>query len=154
MIANTLSQAASLFKEHTIAYKVMASAEAAINTYLSATLAYKAGLEAGGPLGLVLGPIMAGVAIAAGLANIAKINGINFAHGGIVPGSNYSGDNVPIRANSGEMILNGTQQAKLFSMINFGSTNQARIGEVEFEIKGDRLVGVLNNYGKKINNTR
>lgn len=40
------------------------------------------------------------------------------ANGYIVPGTSYTGDKVPILANSGEMILNGQQQAGLFNFIN------------------------------------
>ena len=52
------------------AFKV---AEALITAYQMASLAYKDGLEAGGPAGLALGPIAAAVAIAAGLANVRSI---------------------------------------------------------------------------------
>ena len=41
-----------------------------------------------------------------------------FENGGIVPGSSTTGDNVPVRVNSGEMILNKSQQSKLFAMAN------------------------------------
>lgn len=74
-----------------------------------------------------------------------------FAYGGVVGGNSYNGDNVPIMANSGEMILNGGQQARLFAMAN---GNGGRGGTVEFEIKGDKLVGVLNNYNRKMTRTR
>lgn len=43
-----------------------------------------------------------------------------FATGGIVPGGSVAGDNVVVRANSGEMILNMDQQKKLFDMIARG----------------------------------
>ena len=44
----------------------------------------------------------------------------NFASGGIVGGNSIAGDNMTIKANSGEMVLNKSQQAKLFNMINGG----------------------------------
>lgn len=43
-----------------------------------------------------------------------------FASGGIVGGNSLAGDNMKINANSGEMVLNRRQQAKLFNMINNG----------------------------------
>jgi hypothetical protein len=49
------------------------------------------------------------------------------------------------------MILNGKQQAKLFSMINSGGGGG---GEVTFRIAGQQLVGVLNNYNGKMSKVR
>jgi len=54
------------------------------------------------------------------------------AEGGyIIPGTSYRGDKVPILANSGEMILNQMQQAKLFSIINNGVGNIAVLKQLE-----------------------
>lgn len=41
-----------------------------------------------------------------------------FANGGIVPGASYSGDRLMARVNSGEMILNRTQQMRLWRIVN------------------------------------
>ena len=41
-----------------------------------------------------------------------------FETGGVVPGISFGGDKVLARVNSGEMILNGSQQANLFKMLN------------------------------------
>jgi len=43
-------------------------------------------------------------------------NLLGFDSGGIVGGSNFQGDKVPVRVNSGEMILNRQQQKRLFSL--------------------------------------
>lgn len=67
---------------------------------------------------------LVGVATA---ANVAKIAGVNFADGGIVPGSNMTGDRIRANLNSGEMVLNRSQQANLFKIANSGvssNTNQ------------------------------
>lgn len=68
---------------------------------------------------------------AAVLANIATaistIKSARFATGGIVPGTSYTGDNVPARLNSGEMVLNKQQQARLFDIAN-GATVTATEG--------------------------
>jgi len=55
-------------------------------------------------------------------AQINNIEAATFAGGGIVGGSSYTGDQVPARVNSGEMILNSSQQAQLFKMANGGQT--------------------------------
>jgi len=47
-----------------------------------------------------------------------------YAGGGIVGGSSFNGDKIPARLNSGEMVLNKTQQSKLWNTINFGTTGQ------------------------------
>jgi hypothetical protein len=75
----------------------------------------------------------------------------NFATGGIVEGTSFSGDNVIAGLNSGEMVLNRAQQANLFAIANEG---KATGGQVEFEIRGDRLVGVLNKHSRKMNKIR
>lgn len=88
---------------------------------------------------------------AAGLAQvisvISQIHSLSgYATGGIVGGASYTGDRVLARVNSGEMILNPTQQANLFSMLNTGGMGGV---EVKFRIDGTTLVGVLNNYNSK-----
>ena len=63
--------------------KAGASAQALVATYLSAQNSFAFGASLGGP---ILGGIFAAIATAAGLANVAKINGVEFAEGG------YTGD--------------------------------------------------------------
>ena len=46
------------------------------------------------------------------------IVGNGYASGGVVPGTSYSGDKVITGLNSGEMVLNKTQQANLFGLAN------------------------------------
>lgn len=60
------------------------------------------------------------IAIAAGVAAVvAAIAAMSsFATGGVVGGTSTFGDRKFARVNSGEMILNKTQQARLFQMIN------------------------------------
>lgn len=65
--------------------------------------------------------IAAAATAAAVAAQAAKVAGVNFAQGGIVPGTSTSGDRVRANVNSGEMILNKQQQSNLFDMANSGS---------------------------------
>jgi hypothetical protein len=54
-----------------------------------------------------------------------ELEAVKFANGGIVGGNSNYGDKVPALVNSGEMILNRMQQAKLFAMAN-GSQNNSK----------------------------
>ena len=73
-----------------------------------------------------------------------------FANGGIVEGSAFHGDTTLVRANKGEMILSKPQQANLFNALkNGGAIGGNSGGKVEFEISGQKLRGVLNNYESK-----
>lgn len=105
------------------------------------------------------------VGIALGLAGVAAIIAAmssmpKYATGGIVPGTSFTGDKVPALLNSGEMILNGSQQSNLFRMLNsglYGSLSQkiAPSGNDDIrlysdvEIKGDRIFLALHNHIKK-----
>lgn len=90
----------------------------------------------------IVGPIMAVAAVASVVASLANIP--KFAAGGIVGGNSYHGDKILARLNSGELVLNGTQQARLSSMIDRPATRGDGGGKVEFVIKGQELVGILN----------
>ena len=69
-----------------------------------------------------------------------------FEKGGIVGGNNTSGDRNIIRANSREMVLTRAQQGNLFNLIKNGGAG----GQVEFVLRGDRLVGAIRNYESRI----
>jgi len=98
----------------------------------------------------VVGWVLAIGAIAAIIAALAAAkSSLHFAHGGIVPGASFGGDNVTAQVNSGEMILNTQQQRNLFSLLDNGAAGNGG-GKVEFVLKGQELRGVLNNYDKKL----
>lgn len=95
-------------------------------------------------------------AIAAGIAAVVAAFAMisSFADGGIIGGKTTLGDMNIARVNKGEMILNGTQQKRLFSILDGGvsaSPNNITSGNVKFEIKGSTLVGVLKNHNSKMN---
>ena len=104
----------------------------------------------------VVGWLVAGAAVASVIAAMASIP--KFATGGIVPGTSFTGDKVPALLNSGEMILNGSQQSNLFQMLNsglYGSLSQKiapsaengnQPANVTFRIHGRDLEGVLSNH--------
>lgn len=113
------------------------------------------GLLAQAIAGMLAGEAKKGlIGLAAGVVGVGALTAIwqskvpKFAFGGIVPGSSFYGDRVPVMANSGEMILNAGQQASLFKMINGGGMH-TDFSRVEFEIRGDKLIGAINNTNRK-----
>ena len=103
----------------------------------------------------IVGWIMAGAAVASVIAAIASAP--KFATGGIVPGTSYYGDRVPIMANSGELILNKVQQGNLFRMLNeggaYGRGSEIRVTG-ELVGRGSNLVAVIRNQEKTNARTR
>ena len=110
-LGNALGQAAGLFAENTAAYKIMASTQASISTYLAATNALA-------QLPIPFNFIAAALVTAAGLANVGKILSAHdggtfgggrkiasFAGGGTatVP-LGYPGDSFPVLVQSGEQL--------------------------------------------------
>ena len=87
-----------------------------------------------------------GAVVAAAISAANKPSIQRFANGGIVGGTSFTGDRVSAQVNSGEMILNKSQQANLFRIANGGSAGGK---EVTFRISGTDLVGVMNNINRK-----
>lgn len=76
--------------------------------------------------------VTAVASIGAALASLPK-----FEHGGVIPGTSYTGDKVLIRANSGERVLTREQNAAY-------ERGTALSGKVEFVIRDSVLYGILN----------
>jgi len=105
LFGNLASLTADQSKKGFSAFKAFASAEALINTY-RAVQSVIAGITAGtGGFGFALAIAQGAVALATGLANVAKINSIGFAEGGLVPGAPSRRDNRTIRVATGEYIF-------------------------------------------------
>lgn len=95
-----------------------------------------------------VGPALAAVAVAGVVAAI--LAGMKkFANGGFIGGHSYAGDKQVARVNSGELVLNPTQQRNL---LNLANGKQASGGQVEFKIRGADLVGSLRNYNRLTGN--
>jgi hypothetical protein len=107
-----LSAGAQLAKDGSNAQKALQITQATISTYTAANNALAQ------PIPYPVAVAQAASADALGLANVARISGAKFEQGGIVAGNSMTGDNIGIRVNSGEMILNRQQQTQLFNMAN------------------------------------
>lgn len=74
-----------------------------------------------------------------------------FAEGGLIGGNSIHGDTMLARVNSGEMILNHSQQSNLYRAIKNNNIGGSGLGgNVEFKISGSTLKGCLNNYDNKM----
>lgn len=76
----------------------------------------------------------------------------SFADGGIIAGSTTLGDMNIARVNGGEMILNGTQQKRLFNMLDgngYYNNAPSTASTSTVKIKGSDLYLALSNYNKK-----
>lgn len=104
-----------------------------------------------GAIATTITSVMTGIASA-----IASVNGAKFATGGIVGGTSYTGDNVPVMVNSGEMILNQGQQARLFELANgYGASNiEALAGAMAYAVSQQPAPVVVydefNAFGAKV----
>ena len=153
-VTNLTSEGAAAWLSYST--NIISSVAAALPalTTLTTALTAKAAAEAAGSAAVtpVVGWINAIAAISAIMSAMASIP--KFADGGIIGGKTTLGDMNIARVNKGEMILNGTQQKRLFSILDGGvsaSSNNITSGNVKFEIKGSTLVGVLKNHNSKMN---
>ena len=130
-IASAIPQIAAL----TVAQKAQASANAEVG--VTGAVASVASIP-------IVGWIMAASAAASVISAMAAIP--KFAGGGIVPGSSYYGDRVPAMLNSGEMVLNASQQANLFRMIDGGASGQM---QAKVTVEGDKLAVLIDRVNAK-----
>ena len=111
--------------------------------------------ETFGPIGWAAFAVSGLAQVISIVSTLQNLTRGKFANGGIVGGTTTIGDYNLARVNKGEMILNGTQQARLFKMLNRDTTdNNKNEGTVTFRISGSDLVGTLNNYNKIHNRVR
>ena len=77
-------------------------------------------------------------ALATTISTVHSLTG--FENGGEIKGNSFSGDNIPIMANAGEVVLTRAQQGNLASQLEGAATNVHVTGEVQ----GTKLVLVIN----------
>ena len=104
-----------------------------------------------------LGPFGWLAFVGAGLGTLATMISTiqGFSNGGIIGGATTSGDMQLARVNAGEMILNNSQQARLFDLLDGGAAMIGNTqGKVDFRISGQALVGTLRNYNTKMSKVK
>ena len=82
-------------------------------------------------------------ALATTIATVHSLTG--YSHGGIVDGNSYSGDNVPIMANAGEVVLTKAMQGNLANQLD-GAGLQ---GLGPSSVSGEQIYVVLNRYTRR-----
>lgn len=126
-VMGSMSQIISAFdddsKESAKAQKVLALGEIAVQTGVAIAQGISSAMSVPFPANLVAIATTIATVVANIASAISTVKGAKFANGGIVGGSSYTGDNVNVRVNSGEMILNTRQQAELFAVANGQPTN-------------------------------
>lgn len=91
--------------------------------------------------------------LAFGISGTAQLTSIistisQFATGGIVGGNQTSGDKVLVRVNSGEMILNAAQQARLFAIANGAAVQGVSVNTAGLQGIGGGMSTTLNIEGR------
>lgn len=129
------------------AFQAFQVAQTIVSTYASAQKAY----EQGGPY---LGPVLAAMAIAQGLMNVAQIKAQKYHTGGVVgeagSGTGYIGGNlqageVPAILQTGEGVLSRQGMSNL-EALNLGLLNQASPQNQEIVILNQVSDGVMEEY--------
>jgi tetrahydromethanopterin S-methyltransferase subunit A len=127
--------AKELFGEH----KELAALEAGINTAQAVTKQ------------LAIGNIPGSIAVGlTGGIQVGKI--LSAEDGAIVPGNSFTGDNIPARVNSGEMILNTEQQANLFAMANGSGGGGGMTFNFNGPVNEDTATGLAEQFRDMIEN--
>ena len=82
------------------------------------------------------------------IAGIKQATAGSYAEGGIIPGNSYSGDNLTANVNSGELILNRSQQDSIAGQLQGGGAQTVHVTGM---IKGSDMYLVQANYAKEQN---
>lgn len=138
----TLAAGTSLFRQNTQAYKVIASGQAVVDTYAAANAALR---NPPGPPYTI--PFML-LTIAKGIQNLAQINNVKFAKGGIAVGPSHAQGGIPFSVGGrthemegGEAIINKRSTSMFKSTLS--AINQAG-GGIPFANGGEVPISFSN----------
>jgi hypothetical protein len=117
--SNFIQTGINLTKQGSAANRLLQSGAALVNTYGAATKALN---QPPGPPATL--PLVAST-VALGLSQVAKINNVSFANGGVIggfQGATFGPDDRLAEVRTGEMMLNAPQQKELFDTIAGGGS--------------------------------
>jgi len=162
-ISTVLSEIAKDNKQALIFQKMIALANASLNLASAISAATMSAVK-GDPYTMAIRIASSVASVIVSFSQVTKaikaaqIPSIpKFANGGIVPGSSFSGDRVPILANSGEAILNQLQMKRLSSLI-FEGKMPSGFG-IDYELLGSIIASApapklimkeFNDFSKKM----
>ncbi len=159
LFANGLSVIASLTEEGSQQQRVIASAAALVQTYLAAQSAYASQMSIITPDAPIRAAAAASIAVAAGLGNVAKINGVKFEDGGILNGASHANGGIPFtvagrggfEAEGGEAIINKRSTSMFTPLLS--AINEAGGGNRLFQDGGlTPSVGGVSNLQQSLGN--
>ena len=129
----TLGQIATLSESNSKTLATIGKAAAISTATIDGIVAVQKALASAPPPWNFALAATVGVATA---ANVSKIAG--FEDGGFIGGTSFSGDNVPINVNSGEAVLNASQQRNFMEIANGGGA------------ANEGMISAINNLGNRI----
>jgi len=113
----------------------------------------KLGFEIPQELNNIFGVIQTIVGIVSAIQTLSTVKlfgffggGIAHAANGFIGGNTFSGDQIPIMVNSGELILNKAQQGNLASQLSGGGLSQLQLEAI---VTGEDLRFVINSNGRR-----
>lgn len=142
LLADTINMTTLFAKEGSMEQKALSSALALVQTYQAAQAAYASQLSIPSPSAPFRAAAAAAVAVASGLANVAKINAVQFAEGGVLKGNSHAMGGIPFTVNGvggfeaegGEAIINKRSTAMFTPLLS--AINEAGGGRRLFQEGG------------------
>lgn len=134
----------ALSKQGSTSAKALASANAVLATYAGANQVLK-----DPTIPVLAKPAFIAATVATGLANVARINGVQFEQGGFVGGMNGASigpDNTTATIRTGEFVLNGEDQLVMLNAIKSGSFGG---GDIVVQIDGREILRAVRNQLKQ-----
>lgn len=157
LMADFINVGATLAEEGSQQQKFLASALTLVQTYQAAQAAYLSQLAIPTPSAPFRAAAAAGIAIASGLANVAKINAVKFADGGLLVGDSHANGGIPFTVNGqsgfeaegGEAIINKRSTAMFRPLLS--AINEAGGGKRFFADGG--LTPVMSGVNSSVSST-